>query len=106
MIFDPFPVFLPSEYRVKFATEAWERRDAAALRRRVFCDEQGIFAGDDRDAIDEVAVPIVAISSFGVAARRGGRHRAHPREGARRLVGLAPRGRRRIPPGRRDRHRR
>jgi putative N-acetyltransferase (TIGR04045 family) len=67
MIFDPFPVFLPSEYRVKFATEAWERREAAALRRRVFCDEQRIFAGDDRDAIDEVAIPIVAISSFVVA---------------------------------------
>ena len=57
MIFDPFPVFLPSEYWVKFATEPWERREAAALRRRVFCDEQGIFSGDDRDAIDEVAIP-------------------------------------------------
>ena len=67
MIFDPFPVFLPSEYRVKFATEAWERRDAAALRRGGFCDEQGIFVGDDRDTIDEVAIPIVAISSFAVA---------------------------------------
>ena len=67
MIFDPFPVFLPSEYRVKFVTDAWERREAAALRRRVFCDEQGIFAGDDRDAIDETAIPIVAISSFAVA---------------------------------------
>jgi putative N-acetyltransferase (TIGR04045 family) len=66
MIFDPFPVFLPSEYRVKFATDAWERRDAAALRRSVFCDEQGIFSGDDRDAIDDVAIPIVALSSFGV----------------------------------------
>src|SRR5580704_18142462 len=67
MIFDPFPEFLPSEYRVKFATDAWERREAAALRRQVFCDEQGIFAGDDRDAIDDVAIPLVAISSFGVA---------------------------------------
>ena len=67
MIFDPFPVFLPSEYRVKFATEAWERREAAALRRRVFCNEQKIFTGDDRDAIDTVAIPIVAISSFAVA---------------------------------------
>jgi putative N-acetyltransferase (TIGR04045 family) len=66
MIFDPFPVFLPSEYRVKFATDAWERREAAALRRQVFCDEQGIFFGDDRDAIDDVAIPIVAISSFGI----------------------------------------
>jgi putative N-acetyltransferase (TIGR04045 family) len=68
MIFDPFPVFLPSEYRVKFATEAWERREAAALRRQVFCDEQRIFSGDDRDPIDEVAIPIVAISSLAVVA--------------------------------------
>jgi putative N-acetyltransferase (TIGR04045 family) len=67
MIFDPFPVFLPCEYRVKFATDAWERREAAALRRRVFCDEQHIFSGDDRDTIDDVAIPIVAISSFAVA---------------------------------------
>lgn len=66
MMFDPFPMFLPSEYRVKFATEAWERREAAALRRRVFCDEQGIFAGDDRDAIDPVAITIVAVSLLGV----------------------------------------
>ena len=66
MIFDPFPVFLPSEYRVKFATDAWERREAAALRRQVFCDEQGIFSGDDRDTVDDVAIPIVAISSFGI----------------------------------------
>jgi putative N-acetyltransferase (TIGR04045 family) len=69
MIFDPFPAFLPSEYRVKFATDGWERREAAALRRRVFCEEQGIFSGDDRDAIDEVAIPIVAISSFGVVSQ-------------------------------------
>jgi putative N-acetyltransferase (TIGR04045 family) len=67
MIFEPFPEFLPSEYRVKFATEAWEFREAAALRRRVFCEEQGIFAGDDRDAVDEIAIPIVAISSFAIA---------------------------------------
>jgi putative N-acetyltransferase (TIGR04045 family) len=64
MILDPFPAFLPAEYRIKFATDDWERREAAALRRRVFCEEQGIFSRDDRDAIDEVAIPIVAISSF------------------------------------------
>jgi putative N-acetyltransferase (TIGR04045 family) len=67
MIFDSFPAFLPAEYRVKFATEAWERRQAAALRRQVFCEEQGIFANDDRDAIDEIAIPLVVISSLGVA---------------------------------------
>src|ERR1700704_324341 len=67
MIFDPFPVFLPAEYRVKFATEAWERREAAALRRQVFCEEQGIFAGDDCDDIDAIAIPLVVISSLGLA---------------------------------------
>ncbi len=69
MIFEPFPEFLPSEYRVKFATEAWEYREAAALRRTVFCDEQKIFSGNDRDPIDEIAIPIVALSSFAVASQ-------------------------------------
>jgi len=67
MIFDAFPEFLPAEYRLKLATEPWERRQAAALRRKVFCDEQRIFATDDRDAIDEFAIQLVAISSLGVA---------------------------------------
>lgn len=69
MIFEPFPEFLPAEYRVKFATEAWEHREAAALRRTVFCNEQRIFSGDDRDAIDDMAIPIVALSSFAVASQ-------------------------------------
>jgi putative N-acetyltransferase (TIGR04045 family) len=67
MMFDPFPVFLPAEYRVKFATQSWERREAAALRRQVFCEEQSIFTADDRDDIDAIAIPLVVISSFGVA---------------------------------------
>jgi putative N-acetyltransferase (TIGR04045 family) len=67
MILDPFPAFLPAEYRIKFATDTWERREAAALRRQVFCEEQAIFPNDDRDAVDDVAIPIVAISSFAVA---------------------------------------
>jgi putative N-acetyltransferase (TIGR04045 family) len=53
---------------VKFATAPWEFREAAALRRQVFCVEQRVFADDDRDATDEVAIPIVAISSLGVVA--------------------------------------
>lgn len=66
MIFEPFPAFLPAEYRIKFATEPWERREAAALRRQVFCIEQEIFEADDRDPVDDVATTIVAISSFAV----------------------------------------
>ncbi|TDT96924.1 putative N-acetyltransferase (TIGR04045 family) [Azorhizobium sp. AG788] len=67
-MFDPFKPFTASEFQVKFATEHWERDGAAALRRRVFCAEQGLFAGDDRDAIDTHAIPIVALSLWGVAA--------------------------------------
>ena len=65
--FEPcFGSFLASQFRVKFADRPWELRDAAALRRRVFCDEQGIFEADDRDALDAVAIPIVAVSTVAV----------------------------------------
>ncbi len=56
----PLRPFLPGEYRIALARSDWERRGHHALRRRVFCDEQNIFAGDDRDEIDPVAQPIVA----------------------------------------------
>lgn len=55
-------LFVPSEYRIKHATERWERRDAARLRRQVFCAEQGLFDGSDADAIDRHATLIVAVS--------------------------------------------
>jgi putative N-acetyltransferase (TIGR04045 family) len=67
MIIEPVRPFLACEFRVKFATMNWERSRAAALRRAVFCEEQGLFHGDDRDAIDPIAVPLVALSSLGVA---------------------------------------
>ncbi|VFU10618.1 MSMEG_0567/Sll0786 family nitrogen starvation N-acetyltransferase [Methylocella tundrae] len=68
MILEPFAPFVASAFQIKFATRPWEKRGAHALRRAVFCEEQGIFEGDDLDAIDETAIPIVAISLFGVAA--------------------------------------
>jgi len=43
-----------------------ERDDYFALRRTIFCDEQRLFLGDDRDAIDDHAVPIVCL--LGAAA--------------------------------------
>lgn len=55
----PFP-FQPVDYRVRIAREDWERRGCMRLRRAVFCDEQKIFHGDDRDEWDEVALPIAA----------------------------------------------
>lgn len=81
MIFDPFPQFQSGEYQVKFATSEWERREALALRRAVFCNEQKIFEEDDRDAIDDHAIPIVALSMMGVAADRlAGTVRIHQAE--------------------------
>lgn len=55
--------FRPATFRIKQASEAWERRDAHALRRAVFCVEQGVFVGDDQDAIDEQAQLLVACTS-------------------------------------------
>jgi len=66
MIFEPFPPFVPNGFQIKFAVERWEQRGAAALRRQVFCDEQRIFDCDDRDAIDEIAIPLVALSSLAI----------------------------------------
>jgi putative N-acetyltransferase (TIGR04045 family) len=68
MIFEPFAPYRTSEFQVKFATSHWERQEAHALRRAVFCKEQQIFEGDDRDATDDRAIPIVALSMMGVAA--------------------------------------
>lgn len=81
MIFEPFKPFVASEFHIKQATETWERRGAAALRRQVFCEEQGIFDGDDRDATDDIATPLVAVSLLGVAAGDVvGTVRIHPAE--------------------------
>jgi putative N-acetyltransferase (TIGR04045 family) len=68
MIFEPVTPYLASEYSIKYAVNAWERAGAARLRRQVFCEEQGIFHGHDRDEIDEIATPIVAMSLMGICA--------------------------------------
>jgi len=68
MMLEPFAPYRSNEFQVKFATSNWERDEAHALRRSVFCREQHIFENDDRDAIDDHAIPIVALSMLGVAA--------------------------------------
>ncbi|WP_445286959.1 MSMEG_0567/Sll0786 family nitrogen starvation N-acetyltransferase [Variovorax atrisoli] len=57
--------YAPVEYLVREAAQQWERDEAMALRRAVFCIEQGIFARDDRDAIDDRAQLLVAMSCNG-----------------------------------------
>lgn len=60
---DPTPVlYTPTEFRIKWTTLPWEAEEAYKLRRAVFCIEQGIFVGDDRDEVDERAQQIVAVS--------------------------------------------
>ena len=54
--------FVPNAYLIKWVTEEWERQQMLALRQAVFCEEQGVFEGNDIDDIDEKATPIVAIS--------------------------------------------
>ncbi|MGQ0503245.1 MAG: MSMEG_0567/Sll0786 family nitrogen starvation N-acetyltransferase [Panacagrimonas sp.] len=56
--------YQPDEFRVKCAGEAWELREAAALRRAVFCAEQQLFQADDADALDERATHLVALSCW------------------------------------------
>ena len=61
--------YAPAEYLVREAAQDWERDGAHALRRAVFCLEQGLAIdgriGDDRDAIDEHAQLLVAMSCLG-----------------------------------------
>ena len=58
------PQFRAPDHIIRFASEPWELDGAARLRRTVFCDEQGVFASDDRDATDAVATQLVAISTI------------------------------------------
>lgn len=75
------PPFMPSEFRIRLATERWERVAYARLRREVFCGEQGIFRDDDADAVDGVALPIVAVAVvMGMADRVVGTVRIHEAE--------------------------
>lgn len=69
---------------VRWAHEAWEIEGALALRRKVFCDEQGVFEHDDRDAIDTHAQLIVAVCAAKVIGtvrihRRDADHRSNNR---------------------------
>ena len=54
-----------SGYTIKWVTLPWERRQAYELRQRVFCQEQGLFSGNDLDDIDEHAHLLVALGSNG-----------------------------------------
>ncbi|MGB2924914.1 MAG: MSMEG_0567/Sll0786 family nitrogen starvation N-acetyltransferase [Limnothrix sp.] len=52
-----------TRYQFELAESAQEIRAYFALRRAIFCEEQGIFTGHDVDEIDQLAYPIVALDT-------------------------------------------
>jgi putative N-acetyltransferase (TIGR04045 family) len=74
-------VYLPTGFNVKWTTLPWEAAEAHKLRRAVFCIEQGIFVGDDRDELDDRAQQIVAVSCIaGMPEQVVGTVRIHEEE--------------------------
>ncbi|MGG7565483.1 MSMEG_0567/Sll0786 family nitrogen starvation N-acetyltransferase [Rhodovulum sp. DZ06] len=60
---DPHAFICPG-YIIRAASAGWEHGGAASLRHRVFVEEQGLFAPHDRDAIDQRAITLVALSTI------------------------------------------
>ena len=59
---DPMAAAAP-RFETRVARDAGERQAYFALRRAIFCDEQALFSGDDRDACDDTAIPIVCLAT-------------------------------------------
>ncbi|MEO0796106.1 MAG: MSMEG_0567/Sll0786 family nitrogen starvation N-acetyltransferase [Verrucomicrobiota bacterium] len=59
MLIESFSNFTPHDYVFKVAESPFDLNGFWELRRSVFCEEQGIFDGSDRDAIDDTMIPIV-----------------------------------------------
>jgi predicted GNAT family N-acyltransferase len=52
--------------RVRPAADGSDRAEALALRRRVFCEEQGVAADQEVDGLDAVALHLVAVQDDAV----------------------------------------
>jgi putative N-acetyltransferase (TIGR04045 family) len=63
MLIEKPKVFISPEFLIRQASQPWERVGSSELRHRTFVAEQGIFAHHDRDEIDNVMMPIVAVST-------------------------------------------
>jgi hypothetical protein len=59
MVFDPFDQFTPQDFVFKIAQTTQEIEGFWALRRAIFCEEQKVFHGSDRDEFDQFAIPII-----------------------------------------------
>ena len=58
----PASELAPLAFTCRIARDPSERADYFALRQAIFCDEQRLFTGSDRDDIDAGAVPIVCLA--------------------------------------------
>lgn len=56
--------FISPEFLIRAASEPWELQGVSRLRHQVFVEEQRIFVGNDRDEIDNTAIPLVAIATL------------------------------------------
>jgi hypothetical protein len=72
MIFDPYWRFMPQDFVFKIARTPSELDGYWALRRPIFCYEQGLVEGTDQDDIDERALPIVCQSLVARPEKTGG----------------------------------
>ncbi|HYY30741.1 MAG TPA: MSMEG_0567/Sll0786 family nitrogen starvation N-acetyltransferase [Chthoniobacterales bacterium] len=59
MVFDPFTRFTPQDFVFKIARTHEELEGFWSLRKQIFCEEQNLFQGSDRDQFDEHAIPII-----------------------------------------------
>ncbi len=59
MILERFPIYSPHDFVFKIAKSKEDMDGFFSIRRGIFCKEQGIFEGDDRDLFDETMIPIV-----------------------------------------------
>jgi putative N-acetyltransferase (TIGR04045 family) len=64
MIIERPAAFVTPEFLIRSATRPWEIGGAASLRHHTFVTEQRIFSDHDRDEIDKVALPLVAVSTM------------------------------------------
>lgn len=71
-------MFDAAEYRIKLAAQQWEKREALALRRAVFCSELHIFVDSDLDDVDRRAQMLVVVAHIaGLPDRVVGTIRIH-----------------------------
>lgn len=62
MIIETPPTYRGNYISFEFATQPWQVAQYMAVRKRIFCEEQRVFSGHDRDAIDAHALPIMAVA--------------------------------------------